>query len=69
MGGTVIGMRSGRPIVWDGSVVTLLNNDDGSVYASVELPGVSRLVMDGFTDGTLYAASDMGLVIRLVPNS
>ena len=67
--GTVIGMRSGRPIVWDGSVVTLLNNDDGSVYASVELPGVSRLVMDGFTDGTLFAASDMGLVIRLVPNS
>lgn len=69
VGGTVIGMRSGRPIVWDGSVVTLLNNDDGSVYASEELPGVSRLVMDGFTDGTLFAASDMGLVIRLVPNS
>lgn len=68
VGGTVIGMRSGRPIVWDGTVVTLLNSDDGSVYASVELPGVSRLVMDGFTDGTLFAASDMGLVIRLVPN-
>ena len=69
VGGTVIGMRSGRPVVWDGAVVTLLNSDDGSVYASVELPGVSRLVMDGFTDGTLFAASDMGLVIRLVPNS
>lgn len=68
VGGTVIGMRAGRPVVWDSAVVTLLNNDDGSVHASVELPGVSRLVMDGFTDGTLYAASDMGLVIRLVPN-
>ncbi|MCH8270626.1 MAG: PQQ-binding-like beta-propeller repeat protein [Planctomycetes bacterium] len=68
VGGTVIGMHAGRPVVWDSAVVTLLNNDDGSVHASVELPGVSRLVMDGFTDGTLYAASDMGLVIRLVPN-
>lgn len=67
--GKVIGTRAGRLIVWNGSVVTVLDAADGSVFTELELTGVDHLVMDEFSDGNLYATSDEGLVIRLVPNS
>ena len=67
--GEVIGTRAGRLLVWNGSIVTVLDPADGSVFSELKLTGVDHLVMDEFSDGNLYATSDEGLVIRLVPNS
>jgi outer membrane protein assembly factor BamB len=67
--GAVIGTRAGRLLVWNGSVATVLDPADGSVYFQQELTGVDHLAVDAFTDGNLYAISDEGLVIRLVPAS
>ena len=45
---------------------TLVN---GRKITRHELSGVDHLVMRGFSNGDLFASSNEGLVIRLVPNS
>ena len=67
--GQVIGIRGSRLLVWDGSVLSALDPDDGSVLVQHQLPGVSRLALSDFANGDLFAVSDEGLVIRLVPGS
>lgn len=64
--GHAVGMRSGRLIVWDGLTATTLDPATGDVIDQVTLRDVSRLVMDGFEDGVLYAVSESGAVSKFV---
>ncbi len=65
--GEAVAVRDGRLLVWDGSVMTTLDLDDGAVIERVELAGVSHVVADGFADGDLYLAWSRGPVVKLSP--
>jgi len=65
--GEVVSIYQERLIAWDGTTATSLEVGSGSVIQSIEMPGVARLASMTLTDPALYAVSDLGLVIRLVP--
>jgi len=69
VGGTVIGVRGGRLLAWDGENAVLLNPDDGSVVESVKLDNVAQLKSDTFVDGNLYAVSNDGVVLKMLPRN
>lgn len=65
--GTALGVRGGRLLVWDGSTMSVLDMTRGDVVDTAQIPGVSRLVMDNFVDGNLYAATSDGSITRFEP--
>ena len=65
--GSVIGMRGGQLLVWNGAVALLLDKDRGDIVRSFVLPQTAILQTDKFEDGNLYAVSDQGVVVRFVP--
>lgn len=65
--GEVIGLRNKRLVVWDGTSVSTIQPEDGEVVESVKMPGVTILKTDKFDNGSLYAATSTGLLIRLTP--
>ncbi len=67
--GTVIGIRAGHLLVWNGSLALLLDKDRGDIIRSYVIPQTAMLVTDKFEDGNLYAVSDNGVVVRFVPRS
>jgi len=64
--GTVIGIRSERLVVWNGTTITTLDQRDGAVVDRFDVPGIQRVVCDQFTDGVLYLVSTRGVVARLM---
>jgi outer membrane protein assembly factor BamB len=69
--GRVIGRDGVRLFVWDGQRkrLAIINAESGAVTDTVDLPGVRHLVITDPDSGDLYAASDDGRVIRLVPRN
>ncbi|MBX3363380.1 MAG: PQQ-binding-like beta-propeller repeat protein [Phycisphaeraceae bacterium] len=65
--GTVIGMRSGRLLVWSGRELVSVSPANGTVFDRVTINGVAQLVTDNFVDGNLYAVGRGGSVVKLVP--
>jgi outer membrane protein assembly factor BamB len=65
--GTIIGVRSGSLLAWDGASLTTLDAARGDVISTIALPGVTKLVPDAFVDGNLYAASDKLVLARFSP--
>lgn len=65
--GEVIGVRSGHLLVWNGASLTTLDPARGDVIASIQVPGVTRIVTDAFVDGNIYAASDKSVLARFIP--
>ncbi|MCA9307037.1 MAG: PQQ-binding-like beta-propeller repeat protein [Phycisphaerales bacterium] len=66
--GNALGVRAGRLLVWDGRTMTVLDMTRGDVVDTVEIPGVSKLVVDNFVDGNLYAATKNGSIARYEPS-
>lgn len=62
--GSVIGVRAGRLIVWDGTRAASVDPERGDVVERVALEGVERLVSDPFEDGSLYAVTREGRVSK-----
>ena len=67
--GTVIAVRAGRLLVYNGSEAFTLDPDTGDVIERAVLPGVAILRSDAFVDGNLYAVSAQGVVAKFVPRS
>lgn len=67
--GTVIGIRGGNLVVWNGSLVLLLDKDRGDIIRSYVVPQTAMMLTDKFEDGNLFAVSDGGVVVRFVPRS
>lgn len=65
--GTVLGVRDGRLLVWNGREAFTVGVQSGSIHERAQLPGVRFLKVDEFVDGNLYAASADGQVARFVP--
>lgn len=58
--GSVIGVRGGRLVVWDGNELMLLDSDRGDVIDRVAMPGIDRVVTDQFIDGNMYTVAERG---------
>lgn len=67
--GTVIGIRAGNLVVWNGSLVLLLDKERGDIIRSYVVSDTSMLLTDKFEDGNLFAVSESGVVVRFVPRS
>ena len=67
--GTVIGIRAGNLVVWNGSLVLLLDKDRGDIIRSYVVPQTVDMFTDKFEDGNLFAVSDGGVVVRFVPRT
>ncbi len=67
--GTVIGVRAGRLLVFNGREAFTLDPDTGDIVERALLPGVAILRPDAFVDGNLYAVSAQGVVAKFVPRS
>lgn len=67
VGGSVIGVRGGRLLVWDGRIATTIDPQRGDVIARVELPGLQSLNPDAFVDGNLFAVGIRGEVGKFSP--
>lgn len=65
--GSVIAVRSGRLVVWDGQNAAIVDPATGDVIASVVLPRFTRLQTSAFVDGDLFALADNGLLARFSP--
>ena len=65
--GSAVAMRSGRLIVWDGTVVSVIDAGRGDVIERLALPGVDWLISEDFGDGNLYAVSLRGEVSKYSP--
>ena len=65
--GTPIGIRNGYLLVWNKGTITRIDAQHGDVIDRTTLATVRSVWTDSFEDGTLFAASDTGLVLRLNP--
>lgn len=65
--GTVVAVRTGRLVVWDGTTATLVDPATGDAAGRAALPQVRALVAEQFEDGALYAITEHEVVVRLVP--
>ncbi|MCA9294209.1 MAG: hypothetical protein KDA20_10385, partial [Phycisphaerales bacterium] len=62
--GSVIATNAGDLIVWDGSTLYRLDATSGDVIASETLPGVTKVVADGFDDASLYLVMTDGTLAK-----
>lgn len=67
LSGSVIGLRGGRLLVWDGTTAATLDPDRGEIVERVTLAGVRRLMSVPFEDGSLYAVTPEGRVSKFSP--
>lgn len=67
VGGTAIGLRNKRLLVWDGKTLSLVDENNGGTIERVEFPGVLRFSLDKFADGNLYAVNRAGVIGKFVP--
>lgn len=60
--GMVLGTRKGRLVVWNGTVLSLVDAERGALVERADLPGLTKVVFDAFDDGNLYAVNSAGVV-------
>jgi outer membrane protein assembly factor BamB len=65
--GSVIGVRAGRLLVWNGTDACLVDPANGELVERVSLPDAGLLTTDSFVDGNLYMATPDGLIVKLAP--
>lgn len=65
--GSVVAVRAGRPILWDGSTIMAIDPAFGEVVERLSLPGIDRIVPDSLVDGNLYTLSTKGEVRKYSP--
>jgi outer membrane protein assembly factor BamB len=64
--GTVVGKRKTNLLVWDGKVMSLVDEQRGDLIEQVTLPGVRSVTMSTFEDGDMYVASWSGVLAKYV---
>lgn len=69
VGGTVVAVRGGRLLVWNGTTAWLVDPDRGDVIASGALAGVQKIVPDKFVDGNLYLTTSGGTLVKMAPRN
>lgn len=62
--GTVIAVRKGNLVVFNGSEMMLLDPASGDIRERVAVPGVRKIAIDGFVDGNLVVLSGNGALAR-----
>ncbi|HBS28302.1 MAG TPA: hypothetical protein DEB06_02370 [Phycisphaerales bacterium] len=67
--GSVVAVRRGRLIVWNGETAFAVDPERGDIHERTELPGVSRIVFDAFVDGNAYLVEPAGLVQKFSPRN
>ena len=69
--GSVLTRRRDNLLTWDPERrrLTLVGAADGAVVETIDLPAASHLLTSGRIEGDLYAASNDGRVVRLVPRN
>lgn len=67
--GTVIGMRSGRLLVWDGRRLASASPTNGAVFETITVPETIMIALDTFVDGNVYLLGDRGSIAKLVPRN
>lgn len=65
--GRAIAIQNRRVIVWRDGSASAVDAETGDVVVTVDVPGVSHIVSDGFVDGDLYVARPTGPVIKYSP--
>ncbi|MDX2130975.1 MAG: PQQ-binding-like beta-propeller repeat protein [Planctomycetota bacterium] len=65
--GTPIALRDRRLVVRDAAGLTVVDPARGDAIARIELPGVARVMADGFIDPNIYAISDAGVLAKFMP--
>ena len=65
--GTVLGLRGGRLVAWDGERAYVVDPDRGETVDTVALQGVHTLLMTNPVDGDLYVVMRDGWVERHSP--
>jgi outer membrane protein assembly factor BamB len=58
--GSVIGVRGGRLVVWNGAELLLLDAARGEVVDRLDMSGIAIVKTDAFVDGNLYTVADRG---------
>ncbi len=62
--GTVIAQRKGELLVWDGTDAVLVDPASGDERERVALPGVRKIIANGFVDGELIVLSGNAALAR-----
>jgi outer membrane protein assembly factor BamB len=63
-GGTVVGLRKGKIVVWEAGTLTLLDPANGAVVSEIEVPELARVYVDKPVDGNLYCVTKSNLVVK-----
>ena len=60
--------RGDALVVWDAEneIAHTVRTSDGTLIASVELPGTLDLVAHGFVDGTMFAVARNGVLAKFI---
>lgn len=64
VGGTVVGIRKSRILVFEKGVLTALESKKGAFVSSIKTPGITRLIAEKPVDGELYAITDSNLIVK-----
>jgi outer membrane protein assembly factor BamB len=64
--GSVIAVRNGDLVVWNGSEAMLVDTESGDVFDRVEVPGVRQIITNGFEDGELIVLTGNSGLARFV---
>ncbi len=64
--GSVIAVRNGDLVVWNGSEAMLIDPSTGDVLDRVAVPGVRKIITNGFEDGELIVLSGNSGLARFV---
>jgi outer membrane protein assembly factor BamB len=64
VGGTVIGVRKGKIVVWEPGTLTLLDPANGALVTEVEVPELARVYVDKAVDGNLYCVTKSNLIVK-----
>ncbi len=64
VGGTVLGLRKGKLVVWEQGTLTLLDPAKGAFVTKIDAPNIAKLTMDNPIDGNLYGITSSNLVVK-----
>ena len=64
VGGTVVGIRKSRVLVYENGTLTALEAKKGAFVSSIKTPGIARIVAEKPIDGDLYAVTDSNLIVK-----
>lgn len=64
VGGTVLGIRKGKILVWEKGTLTLLDPAKGALAGQIEIPGIAKIYADKLVDGDLYCVTESNLIVK-----